>query len=233
MLLVEDDANLRAALAEYLEINGFAVTAVENGMSFYRELDLGGRFQVAVIDLGLPDQPGHVLADYARRNTKMSVVVITANDSIDNRVETYRTGADLFLAKPLDSRELLAAMRAMAARYVERHGTLANLPADTPTNAWELDRARRQIKAPDGLAISLSPQEVTVCELFGAAGSGNVDRRQILENIYGRDDISAQRALDNLIRRLRQKIADATGHTAPILTAYGIGHSFSEPLRVI
>jgi DNA-binding response OmpR family regulator len=234
-LLVEDDADLRGVLSEYLEINGFAVIGAGSGREFYRVIDQRDDIQVAIIDLGLPDQPGHVLADYARRNTRMSVIVITANDTMDNRIETYRTGADLFIGKPIDSRELLAAVTAMAERYRERNGAplAPAAPAHAPTteHAWVLDHARRQLAAPNGAAIPLSPQETLICELFYAAGSAHVERRAMLDRIYGRDDESAQRALDNLIRRLRQKIGELTGAPAPILTAYGIGHSFSEPLK--
>ena len=232
VILVEYDAYLRNVLAEYLQLNGFTVTGAGSGREFYRILDKNDAFHVAIIDLGLPDQPGQVLAEYARRNTRMSVIVITANDTLENRVETYSTGADLFLGKPIDSRELLAAVKAMDQRYRERHGAVDRV-SDAPLGlAWKLDIARRTLKSPDDHVIPLNPQETAVCELFCSAGTSNVDRRQMLVTIYRRDDSSAQRALDNLIRRLRQKITESTGQPAPILTAYGIGHSFSEPLSL-
>lgn len=232
VLLVEDDADLREVLLEILELSGFEVTAVDCALAFYRVMDQRRDFHVGIIDLGLPDQPGHVLADYARRNTRMSVIVVTANDNVDNRVDTYRAGADLFLGKPIDSRELVAAVSAMAERYRERHGNRvdASPVLSEGTAGWTLQRARRQLKAPGGQVIALNPQEVTVLEhLSGAAGQA-VDRRMLLQAVYRRDDTSAQRALDNLMRRLRQKIGDATDQAAPILTAYGVGHSFSEPI---
>ena len=87
------------------ELNGCSVTAVGTGMAFYQPLARGEVFHVAIIDLGLPDQPGHVLAEYARRNTRKSII-ITENNSLDNRIVTYHTDADLLLSKPIDSREL-------------------------------------------------------------------------------------------------------------------------------
>lgn len=230
VLLVEDDADLRDALAEYLELNGCRVTAVGTGMAFYQALAKGEGFHVAVIDLGLPDQPGHVLADYARRNTRMSIIIVTANDSLENRIETYHTGADLLLGKPLDSRELLAAVVAMNRRYLERYGQEAAEMKST-TRSWQLDRARRQLTSPVGTVAALSPSETTAFELFIAAGSSTVERSRLLECIYGRDDESTRRALDNMIRRLRQKISEGHDLPDPILTAYGVGYSFSEPLQ--
>jgi DNA-binding response OmpR family regulator len=231
VLLVEDDADLRGALAEYLALNGCAVTAVGTGMAFYQALSTSETFHVAVIDLGLPDQPGHVLAEYARRNTHMSIIIVTANDGLENRIETYQTGADLFLGKPLDSRELLAAVIAMHRRYLERNGLNQQDTTGNPVNIWRLDRARRLLHTPGGATIILSPQESATCELFNAAATGTVARQQLLTAIYGRDDESAHRALDNMIRRLRQKISEGCGQSAPILTAYGIGYSFSEPMQ--
>lgn len=230
VLLVEDDADLREALAEYLELNGCSVTAVGTGMAFYQALAKGGTFHVAVIDLGLPDQPGHVLAEYARRNTRMSIIIVTANDSLENRIETYHTGADLFLSKPLDSRELLAAVIAMNRRYLERYGHKAAEVTGTD-RVWHHDRARRQLTLLGGTVIALSPHEASAFELFSAAGTNTVGRGQLLDRLYGRDDESTQRALDNMIRRLRQKITEGQDLPAPILTAYGIGYSFSEPLH--
>lgn len=232
VLLVEDDADLRDALAEYLTLNGCSVTAVGTGLAFYQALAKGAGFHVAVIDLGLPDQPGHVLAEYARCNTRVSIIIVTANDSLENRIETYHTGADLFLGKPLDSRELLAAVVAMNRRYVERHGQDA-AAGSRAGNAWQLDRARRQLTSPVGAVFALSPSETIAVELFCARGSNTVERGQLLDRIYGRDDESTGRALDNLIRRLRHKIMEGNDSTAPILTAYGVGYSFCEALQSV
>lgn len=227
---MEDDADLRDALAEYLELNGCRVTAVGTGMAFYQALAKGGVFHVAIIDLGLPDQPGHVLAEYARRNTRMSIIIVTANDSLENRIETYHTGADMLLGKPLDSRELLAAVVAMNRRYLERYGH-QTAGVNCAGIAWQFDRARRQLTSPTGTVMALSPHESKTFELFTAAGTRTVERRQLLEHLYGRDDESTHRALDNMFRRLRQKITEDHDLPAPILTAYGVGYSFSEPLQ--
>lgn len=234
VLLVEDDADLRDALAEYLELNGCRVTAVGTGMAFYQALAKreGEGFHVAVIDLGLPDQPGHVLAEYARRNTRMSIIIVTANDSLENRIETYHTGADLLLGKPLDSRELLAAVVAMNRRYLERYGQ-DTAGVASAGSVWQLDRARRQLTSPVGTVFALSPGETNAFELFSAAGTNTVERSQLLDRIYRRDDESTRRALDNLIRRLRHKLSEGQDLPAPILTAYGVGYSFSEALQSV
>ncbi|WP_328985279.1 response regulator transcription factor [Thiorhodovibrio winogradskyi] len=231
ILLVEDDLDLCEVLSEYLELHGYQVTTANSGRDFYRALDLGHAFQVAIIDLGLPDQPGQVLAEYARQNTAMSVVIITANDALDNRIGAFQSGVDLFIAKPLDTRELLAAVSAMAARYSERQALQpANPPALPGTGVWRLKRPPRQLISPAGGVMTLTQRESDIVALFARVKDGHVERQAMLQAIYNREDRAAQRALDNLIRRLRVKLEAATGHPAPIVTAYGQGHTFSEPL---
>jgi len=112
VILVEDDAPLRGGLADLLPPSGFSVTAVGAGLSFCR-LVAERPFSVAVIDLVLPDQAGEDLVDYTRRNTSNSIVVITARDTLDTRVACYRTGADIFLGKPVGGRELAAAIETL------------------------------------------------------------------------------------------------------------------------
>jgi len=110
VILVEDDALLRGGLADFLALSGFSVTAVGDGRSF-RRLVAERPFSVAVIDLGLPDEAGEVLVDYTRRNTSSAIIVITARDTLETRIACYRTGADLFLGKPVDGRELAAVIK--------------------------------------------------------------------------------------------------------------------------
>lgn len=85
--------------------------------------------------------------------------------------------------------------------------------------------------SPAGAVLALSPHETNAFELFNAAGTNTVERSQLLERLYGRDDESTRRALDNMIRRLRHKITEGYDLPTPILTAYGVGYSFSEPLQ--
>ena len=109
VLFVEDDDDLRESLEAYLDLAGFAVTAVPDGRSFRRELD-ERRFAVVVIDLGLPDEEGEGLVGLVRRTTDAMIVVVTARDTLAARVDCYRLGADLFLRKPVDGLGLAAAI---------------------------------------------------------------------------------------------------------------------------
>ena len=233
VILVEDDALLRDGLADFLTLSGFSVTAVGDGLSFYRVV-AERPFSVAVIDLGLPDQAGEVLVDYTRRNTSSSIVVITARDTLDTRVACYRTGADLFLGKPVEGRELAAAIESLAAR---RAG--ASLPAVTGAGGapppagggeWTLLAGQRGLLDPLGTRVDLTPKEYQLLELLVSHAGGTAQRDELLEGLYGRGDGSAQRALETLVRRTRQTIAMATGGLAPILTQHSLGYAFTAPI---
>lgn len=246
-LLVEDDEALGAALTEYLRLSDIQVDWVRSGLEFYAQVSQGPEFYVAIVDIGLPDQSGLVLADYIRRNTHASVIVLTANDSSRYSAESYRLGVDLFMAKPVDNDVLVAAVTSMALRYRQRAGgvTEEGLPAQTtstvlsastssssslPTGHWAINRRRRHLVTPKGEVVELTRQELTFLQMLANGDDQRAERAKELDALYGRDDESAQRALDTMISRLRRKVSSVTGDAAPILTDYGLGHSFSEPL---
>lgn len=227
VLLVEDDPALRESLAGLLEICGHAVTAVGDGLSFYRHL-AEGSFAVAVIDLNLPDQNGEVLVEYTRRNTHCPVVVVTARDTLETRVDCYRCGADLFLGKPVNGRELAAAITSLAGRHRQLAGAV---PATRPEcGHWRLLARQRALMFPDGGVIPLSPREYCLLEQLALADGAPVRRGAILEALYRRDDESAQRALDTLVRRTRKKLAERYAGPSPILTHHGLGYMLGVPL---
>lgn len=251
VFLIEDDHALGAALCEYLEMAGFGVQWVCSGLEFYARIADAPDFQVAIVDIGLPDQSGLVLAEYIRGNTHASVIVLTANDSVERTAESYRLGVDLFMAKPVDSDVLVAAVASMALRYRQRAGEAGETPpamqplvssgttntapkqTEMTSSPWYIDCRRRQLITPKGMVIKLTRQELTLCEMMAVQPDHRVTRGAELQRLYGRDDESAQRALDTLISRLRRKLSAAIDGPPPILTDYGIGHSFSDTLTVI
>ena len=249
VVLVEDDPLLRDSLASYLKLVGFPTTAVGDCLSLYGELAVH-RFDVAIIDLGLPDQAGEVLVDYLRRNCDCVIIVITARDTLDTRVECYRVGADLFLGKPVDGRELAAAITSLAARratsHPAPHATPAALPhaaavapppeapapkAVTPA-AWTFAARQRILTSPTAQRIELTAKEAHLLALLTAPPAGTVARRKLLEALYQRQDESADRALDSLVRRTRHTIEAATGSPAPILTEHSVGYLFTARVVV-
>jgi DNA-binding response OmpR family regulator len=234
VILVEDDAELRGDLVEFLKLEGFSVLACGNAVEFFREV-VGQTFGVALIDLGLPDEAGEVLVDYVRRSTTSSIVVLTARDTLETRVQCYRTGADLFLGKPVNCVELATIIRNLLSRrvaasspeYTARGGT------QDKKDPWTLHVQSRTLEtpAPQPTGIGLTTMQFNLLEHL-MSSSGPVDRWMLLERLYGRTDKSAERALETLVRRTRQHIAQAMGKPAPILTYSGFGYAFAASVKI-
>lgn len=248
VILVEDDKDLSDITAEHLRLRNVDVKQVYSGIEFYAALQ-HAVYDAAIIDLGLPDQPGTVLIQYAAANTNMAIVVVSAFDQTAKRITCYEAGADTFLSKPVDPEELHVALVGLAKKALVRHQRDVAVAIDDekvtpPPNgkaravdiapeAWVLDTLKRQLLSPEHIAVELNHNEFKLCYRLALSNGDIVNRAHMLESIYKRDDESAQRALDTLVRRLRKKIADETEGLTPIMTTYGVGHSFTDHIDII
>lgn len=223
ILCVEDDSDLRAVLAEQLAMAGHVATAVGTGLEFFSKLAQGA-FDLALVDLGLPDESGEVLVSYVRRNTPMPVIVLTARDDVDTRVRCYRLGAHLFLGKPVVWEELVAAVGSLLARPRSE-------PARPSEPPWRLDPVARVLADPAGARITLTGAESALLRLL-ASPAAIVGHAELQEALYGRGDASAAKALEAQLRRTRRTIADALGRPAPLINHYGVGYAFAGRLVV-
>jgi DNA-binding response OmpR family regulator len=228
IILVEDDQALRESTAEYLSKIGYAVVAVGDGLHFFKTL-AAGAYDAAIIDLGLPDMDGMRLVEYLQANTSMPCIILTARDDLEDRVLGYDSGADLYLIKPVDCRELASALGRLVRRVAE----------NTPLEAqfihrlihWRLSPHNTSLFTPERAVISLSYKELAFLRCLAAASQQPVARSIILEALeYAHDDL-AHRALESLVRRLRRKIEQVTD-AAPIQTCHGVGYAFAAPLIV-
>jgi len=229
LILVEDEALLRGVLERFLTLSGYIVTAVGDSLSFYRKT-ADQIFDVALIDLGLPDERGETLIEYLRQNTHTAIAVITAHDNLDTRVACYRTGADLFLSKPVDGQELVAAIDSLAARTRLLHQPAASPPDPLPT-PWILQSQARILNSPAGQTLRLTAKEWILFTTL-ATNPDHTSRQALLTALYRREDPSAQQALDTLLHRTRQKIEKKLGIRPPILNDYGVGYRFGGRILI-
>lgn len=119
VILVEDDHDLRESLASYLRLEGYCVTSISTGLQYYQELS-ANTFTIAIIGIGLPDQSGLILAEYTRKNTCISIIILTSQNILKTRIDSYNKGCDLFLSKPVDYQELNAAIKSLVTRQNEK-----------------------------------------------------------------------------------------------------------------
>ncbi|GAB0149353.1 response regulator transcription factor [Marichromatium sp. PS1] len=223
VILVEGDAELRTSLANALGDAGCTVATAPDGLSFYRQLSEQS-FAVVVVDLALPDQPGQVLIDYARRQTTSAIVAIGARSGVDIRVDCYQAGADLFLQTPVDAQELAVAVSSLARRHAQLRAAAQRLVG------WRLLVHRRALAIPGAGTLELSPRECQLLDLLSPGAGAAVRRCELLDRLYARRDESAERALETLVRRTRRKIAGHHPGPSPILTQHGVGYAFATPL---
>lgn len=229
VILVEDDRSLRESLVEYLGLKGLNVKSTGTAAGFYQYLEQEA-FQVAVIDLGLPDASGEELVDFARQNSAMSLIVITANDALNSRVNCYRSGADLFMGKPVQGQELAAAIMSLAERQQSRVAVEQTAAVDDVVG-WRLNSKSWALITPQQVEIECTVKEYRLLALLAETPSEPVKRPKLLQALYGRDDESAQRALDTLVRRLRQKIQQHWhDESSPIRTVYSVGYLFADQI---
>ena len=219
VIMVEDNQALRETVAEYLTCVGFDVTAVATGLMFYHAM-AGQNFSVAIIDLGLPDMDGMQLVEYIHNNTTMGCIILTARDSVEERVSGYDSGADLYMVKPADCRELASALSRMI------HRTSAAGQILQSANQWRLNRQSATLVTPSSGIITLTAREMDFLLCLAASPEDTIARDNILKGMAYSDDEFANRALESLIRRLRRKIEAVFG-SSPILTRHGVGYSFT------
>ena len=228
IILVEDDNDLRETLVESLAIYGYPVTAAGTGLDFYQKL---GRhtYDIAIIDLGLPDVDGYSLVEFVRRNTAAGVIVITSRDDISDRVRGYDTGADLYLTKPVNIRELAAAIASIASR----RGAAAF--GETPPNVerWHLNQDGWRLTDPDSQQYQLNQKEFQLIMAVAVGNGSPVSREVLLTNIYGSVDSATTHALEVMVSRLRLRFRDQCGRSLPLQTVVGSGYRFAGALAVV
>lgn len=218
VIVIEDDPDLNATIVSFLNLSGFAANGVRSG----GELDawlVSHDCQLAVVDLGLPDRSGLSIVEALRDNGRRGVVVVTARGQIASRLSGYAVGADSYLVKPVDMRELVAVLKALQARLPTQHRN------------WELNPLGWQLTAPNGRSTRLTRSELSVVKAMAACPGQPVSRAALAEALGFRDADYDPRRLEILIRRLRRKITEEVGVEAPIETAHGVGYAFTAGIR--
>ena len=233
ILLVDDDAEIRALLSEYLSREGFRVTAVADGRSMDEALE-DNRFDLAVLDLMLPGEDGVSLCKRLRTRSILPVIMLTARGEEADRITGLEAGADDYLAKPFNPRELLARIQSVLRRS-------RTLPEDvTPEQArqfrfsgWKLDTLTRQLVSGVGVTTPLSGAEYRLLCVFLHHAGQVLSRDQLTEMIRGRGShMPFDRSIDVQVSRLRQRLGDDGRVPALIRTVRGEGYVFAVPVEV-
>lgn len=234
VVLVEDDTDLRESLADLIGLAGFEVLTAATALEFYQIL-ASQSFEIAILDVGLPDQDGFSIVAHLKANHhRHGIIMLTARDGTEDRIQGFQRGADLYFTKPADGRELVAAITSLALRLRATDHPLTNTdpPASaTPESAgWRLDPQQWTLHAPSGLSISLTAQEMRLLGCFLTVPDG-IATRSVLLGAIGKNPVETEdRSLDAAIRRLRRKVEQAIGEDLPLKTVPTKGYQFTAPL---
>lgn len=232
IIVVEDDTDFRDSIVETLSLYGYETTGAKSALDFYHKVAQKA-YALAILDLGLPDQNGVILASFIRQNTQMRIIILTARSSPESRISAYKAGADTYLLKPVNTEELIASVASNLGRIcaTEENDQLHNPnPLEQLSPGWQIVKATATIIAPTGEKLSLSSKEVDFL-VHLASNPDHISRQEVTASL-GYDDItSGSKALDVLVHRLRQKGAES-GITLPFRTVRGKGYSVSEPLAI-
>jgi len=220
LLIVEDEPGVASFLEQGLKESGYAVDVARDGLEGL-EYALAVEYDAIVLDILLPKMNGlEMLSEIRAKRVKSPVLLLTASDGIEDRVQGLDIGADDYLVKPFAFPELLARIRALLRRPPLQSGNLLVM------NDLEMDVAQRQVRRA-GKRIELSPREFSLLELFLRHPNQVLTRTQIVEHVWNFDFYSDTNVVDVYIGYLRRKIDD--GFDPPLIqTRRGVGYWLSE-----
>jgi two-component system response regulator PhoP len=222
-LVIEDDPQLRAQVCQYLKDEGYAIDAAADGnegqyMALEYPIDL------AVIDLGLPKTPGiEIIRAVRKAGRKFPILILTARDGWQNKVEGLEAGADDYLVKPFHREELLARARAL----VRRSGGWTSPQLECGPIA--LDTTARSVSL-DGKPVELTAYEYRVLEYLMLHAGEVVSKSVLTEHLYNEDEERDSNVIEVFVRRLRTKL-DPEGTLNPIATLRGSGYRWDVPRK--
>jgi two-component system OmpR family response regulator len=228
ILVIEDDREISSLIARYLRENDCRVTLAADG----RELDKTmqtRRIDLVVLDLMLPGEDGLSLCRRLRQRSHVPILMLTAKGQDIDRIVGLEMGADDYLTKPFNPRELLARIRAV----LRRTGAAALAPIDSPArtlsfDGWTIDRGMREVHSPDGTRISVTGAEFDLLQALCERPGRVLSRDQLVELTQGRAAGAFERSVDILVSRLRRKIERDPHRPEMIKTIRSGGYLFAS-----
>ncbi|MGH8508344.1 MAG: response regulator [Gammaproteobacteria bacterium] len=233
VLVVDDDREIRTLLCDYLEQNDFRAHAVPNGKAMWTALE-SSRVDLVVLDLMLPGEDGLALCREIRARMDTPVIMLTARGEEIDRIIGLEMGADDYLPKPFNPRELLARVKSVLRRS---RSLPRNLQPDDARlirfAGWTLDPALRQLTSGDGVVVPLGGAEYRLLRILLNHANRVVSRDQIMDLTKGRETDPLERSIDAQVSRLRQRLRDDPREPAIIQTVRGEGYMLCARVDVL
>ena len=235
IVIVEDEPDLRDAVAEYLGANGYDVTAAADAAEM-RALAAQGSFHLAILDIAMPGEDGLSLARWLRSRSPMGIIFASAAGTSIDRVVGLELGADDYMVKPYELRELLARVRSVLRRVPHSDEASAAKQAAgekgrriVTFGAFSTDLDGRVLTGPNGAIVDMAKSEFDVLEIFLTRANRLLSRSALSEAIGIADEPETSRAVDIRVMRLRKKIEEDPANPKFLRTVRGEGYIFSLP----
>ena len=228
VLIIEDDAKIRMLLKEYLEGNGFQILTLSDGNNALDVINSESP-DIVILDIMLPGKDGLEVLREIRQKNSVPVIMLTAKGEDADRIVGLELGADDYLPKPFNPRELLARLKAVMRRTFQER----DIEAETDSEHWievggiVLNRAKQTVVLEDE-EIELSSTEYKILEVLMANPNVILNRDQIMNYARGRDFMAFDRSIDVHISKLRSKLERNPGSPRRIKTIWGSGYMFVD-----
>lgn len=228
ILVVDDQPDIRDALCEHLERNGFKATPAADAKHAREHLDTLD-IDLVVLDIMMPGETGLSLCRHLSESSGTPVIFLTALADDTDRIVGLEIGADDYVTKPFNPRELIARIRAVLRRSASKSTgrDIRNITFGT----WRLNAETAELFGEDNVITTLSTGELKLLMAFIEQAEETLSRDDLFNLTKGRDGLAFERSLDNMISRLRRKIEVDPANPAHIKTVWGNGYKFIADKR--
>lgn len=223
ILVVDDQPDIREALCEHLDKNGFVTSGAEDAAKA-RHILAQGSVDIVILDIMMPGEDGLSLCRYLRERDGPPVILLTALADDTDRIVGLEIGADDYVTKPFNPRELIARIRSVLRRTASG-GTVND--RFEHFGAWRFDNERAELRN-DKAIVPLSTGEFKLLKIFLARRGETMSRDELMRLTKGREAHAFERSLDNMISRLRRKIETDPANPEFIKTVWGGGYEFTS-----
>jgi DNA-binding response OmpR family regulator len=225
IVVVDDEEMVRETVQEYLLRNGFAVSQADGGAAL-RALMAERPVDLVILDVNMPGEDGISIARDLRQRGRLGIIMLTANaDSVD-RVVGLEVGADDYIPKPFEPRELLARVRAVLRRVAPGEASVATMGDEVRIGRCILNLASRSLYSADGREVPITAMEFDLLEAFVRNPNRVLSRDRLLDLAHHKDSDGFDRSIDTRITRLRKKVEVDPATPQAIKTVRGAGYLF-------
>jgi len=228
ILMVDDDPGIRDVVSDFLSRHGYQVETAGDAREMEQALERGP-IDLIVLDVMLPGEDGLAICRRLAVSEGPPIIMLSAMGEDTDRIVGLELGADDYLSKPCNPRELLARVRAVL-RRAEQRGQAGAATAGCEFAGWRLDLVRRELRSPQGVVVNLSSGEFSLLRAFVERPQRVLTRDQLLEFARGPDSDAFDRAIDVQISRLRRKLDDGGGQDL-IRTIRNEGYMFTPKVK--